>query len=750
MNRNIIEFIWKLEQLLNDLDSKAKKLELITDIDDLKKIYPELKTNIENLQQEYVLPNNSEDRRILNAYFRERNMYKIRISAFMQRIISVENVGNDILNEITENKEKINSLLYKRHQFLMNLKIIKEESRLASKNNYLVRVKDENGEGTWILKEKEEFFEQNLYFLNEIDNKIIEIYNFLNQKNIVRIDSSHSNFTEHFSSVSASTTDSQIENKDEYENEFIERDEEEKSLININNPHIEIDKNLLDQMTVPQKLSYLAQLKLQIEALSTTSNANCEINGKEIPFRYKLIYQRVLNLLGKIQIVDNNKINFDIETYNKLDKIKKSDYLLELFNKITQGNIEEPIEVYFNGARLIIDKKNLETFQEIQRKIEELKDKKENFKFTESIDELPSIKFNIGYYNSLNNQDKINYCENIIQQIASKEHKNPIHFLLNQEKIEIDETDTNAFIQASSKLLELQHNVKENDIDEEYVKTLSNKEKLEYYTAMIREICFRPITEKVSKKIQGSIYYFDKKYSLLMEVLINRMEAIRDKLSRPVKVKKVEKPKKLDKIKNFLKKKAVQIALSVGSLIAISSMGYQLGKQNTNIKEEVVTEISKESNNKALNDLEPIIIDNVNTLAEPAQNIEKEEQPELKTNFTLKENSAIYTNTDLSEPLTPTYQNDSYRIVAEHYQMPNGTIVTVNSEENNRQEKIDSILSSGGVLQSVSGVAKSGEEDYLENKIPTGVFDINSINLQGNIGDQVSDLVDQELGGRSR
>lgn len=357
MNRNIIEFIWKLEQLLNDLDSKAKKLELITDIDDLKKIYPELKTNIENLQQEYVLPNNSEDRRILNAYFRERNMYKIRISAFMQRIISVENVGNDILNEITENKEKINSLLYKRHQFLMNLKIIKEESRLASKNNYLVRVKDENGEGTWILKEKEEFFEQNLYFLNEIDNKIIEIYNFLNQKNIVRIDSSHSNFTEHFSSVSASTTDSQIENKDEYENEFIERDEEEKSLININNPHIEIDKNLLDQMTVPQKLSYLAQLKLQIEALSTTSNANCEINGKEIPFRYKLIYQRVLNLLGKIQIIDNNKINFDIETYNKLDKIKKSDYLLELFNKITQGNIEEPIEVYFNGARLIIDKK---------------------------------------------------------------------------------------------------------------------------------------------------------------------------------------------------------------------------------------------------------------------------------------------------------------------------------------------------------------------------------------------------------
>ena len=204
------------------------------------------------------------------------------------------------------------------------------------------------------------------------------------------------------------------------------------------------------------------------------------------------------------------------------------------------------------------------------------------------------------------------------------------------------------------------------------------------------------------------------------------------------------------KIKNFLKKKAVQIALSVGSLIAISSMGYQLGKQNTNIKEEVVTEISKESDNKNLDDLEPIIIDTVDTFSEDKTIERKEEPTKTESTFTLNENPVIYANPDLNEPLKPTYQNDSYRIVAENYQMPDGTIESVNLEDSNSKERINNIKASGGVLQSVSGVAKSGEEDYLKNKIPTGVFDINSINLQENIGDQVSDLVDQELGGRSR
>ena len=359
---------------------------------------------------------------------------------------------------------------------------------------------------------------------------------------------------------------------------------------------------------------------------------------------------------------------------------------------------------------------------------------------------ITQIKFDQEYYNSLNSQEKISYCENTIQQIISKKHHNPIKFMLNQSKVEIDEIDINAFIQASSKLLESQDKMKEHDltIDEEYVKNLNDEKKIEYYTHLIHEVCSKPIKEKMSQEIQEIMYSFDKKYALLTESLANRIQAIRIKSSNPVQVKRVEKSKKIDKIKKFLKKKAVRIALSVGALVAVVNAGYQLGKQNTNVKEV------DQNENKELEKLEPIIIDNVEKMEENEQPSKAEEETKLGTDFTLNENPVIYANTDLNEPLKPTYQNDSYRIVAENYQMPDGTIKTVNIEDPNSQEKIDNIKATGGVLQSVSGVAKSGEEDYLENKIPTGVFDIDSINLQGNIGDQVSNLVDQELGGRSR
>ena len=569
-------------------------------------------------------------------------------------------------------------------------------------------------------------------------------------------------------------------------------------------PKIEIDGDLFDTMSKNQKIQYLANLMLQIEVFADKSLLPCIVNGKKIPFEYKEIYEELVKNIKKLEYEKTSYYRYAIDRnyYEKLNVTEKLDYIDDLASKITNNFIDNSTNILWNGKKYCIDQKDaplflklIDMFEKVRTECEERVKEFENennkilnhstvtevetvslnnefkvlpkssFKefiqneltiqaLEDSKNKIGRIVFDDKYYKSLNKEEKVNYCKDLINQIILKDCKNPVKLFMDNQTVEIDSLYTEPFTKAASKLLLFkQENLKEEldvTIDEDYVKTLSDEEKLEYYTLMIYDICSRPITEKVSQEIQGNVYSFDKKYALLVEVLVNRIQVLREKLFRPVKVKKVEKPKKLDKIKKFLKKKAVRIALSVGALIAVAGMGYQLGKQNTNIKEEVVTEIFKESNNKALNDLEPIIIDNVNTLAEPAQNIEKEEQPELKTNFTLKENSAIYTNTDLSEPLTPTYQNDSYRIVAEHYQMPNGTIVTVNSEENNRQEKIDSILSSGGVLQSVSGVAKSGEEDYLENKIPTGVFDINSINLQGNIGDQVSDLVEQELGGRSR
>ena len=562
-------------------------------------------------------------------------------------------------------------------------------------------------------------------------------------------------------------------------------------------PKIEIDGNLFDTMSKNQKIQYLANLMLQIEVFADKSLLPCIINGKKIPFEYKEIYEELVKNIKKLEQEKTSYYRYAIDwrAYEKLNVTEKLDYIDDLASKIVNNFIDNPTNILWNGKKYIVDQKDVPLFRkliemfetvqkECQDRVKEFEQKQEkilnlsttteletvslnnelrtipkaSFKdfiqnemaiqaMNESQEKIGQIIFDDQYYESLDKEEKINYCKNLINQIILKECKNPVKLFMDGQTVEIDSMYTEPFTKATSKLLEFkQENSKLNldiIIDEDYVKTLSDEKKLEYYNLMIYDICSRPINEKMSQEIQGNIYSFDKKYALLVEVLVNRIEALREKLSRSVKVEKVEKPKKLDKIKKFLKKKAVQIALSVGALIAVAGMGYQLGKQNNNIKEEVVTEISKEGDNKNLDNLEPIIIDTVDTLSEDKTIEEKEELTKTESTFTLNENPVIYANTDLNEPLKPTYQNDSYRIVTEHYQMPDGTIESVNLEDNNSKEKINNIKASGGVLQSVSGVAKSGEEDYLENKIPTGVFDINSINLEQN-------LDNQELGGRSK
>ncbi len=568
-------------------------------------------------------------------------------------------------------------------------------------------------------------------------------------------------------------------------------------------PKISIDGVLFDTMSKNQKIQYLANLMLQIEVFADKSLLPCIINGKKIPFEYKEVYEELIKNIKKLEHEKTSYYQYAIDQnyYEKLSIDEKLNYIDDLANKIANNFIDNPTNVVWNGKKYLVDQRDVSLFwrliemfekvrTECEEKVKEFENEKNKILNCSTITEVETVSLNnelrilskssfkefiqnemssqaledsknkIGkivfddeYYESLNKEEKVNYCKDLINQILLKDCKNPVKFFMDNQTVEIDSLYTEPFTKAASKLLLFkQENSKEEldvTIDEEYIKTLTDEKKLEYYTLKIHEICSKPVTEKVSQEIKGNVFTFDKKYSLIMEVVANRYLSIWEKLAKPVEVKEVKKPKKLDVIKLMIKKKAVQIALSVGALIAVAGMGYQLGKQNTNVK-EVETEILDQNENKELEKLEPIIIDNVEKMEENEQPSKAEEEPKLGTDFTLNENPVIYANTDLNEPLKPTYQNDSYRIVAENYQMPDGTIKTVNIEDSNSQEKIDNIKATGGVLQSVSGVAKSGEEDYLENKIPTGVFDIDSINLQGNIGDQVSNLVDQELGGRSR
>ena len=57
--------------------------------------------------------------------------------------------------------------------------------------------------------------------------------------------------------------------------------------------------------------------------------------------------------------------------------------------------------------------------------------------------------------------------------------------------------------------------------------------------------------------------------------------------------------------------------------------------------------------------------------------------------------------------------------------MPNNEVRKVNMESEEAMSLINEIESLGGALKSVDAVARSGEEDYAINRIPTATFTIN-------------------------
>ncbi len=814
MNENIQEFILKLEPVLNERDIKIKRRkELIKDVNDFINLLPELNHVITDLEESFVKTNDEKVKAELDSYLKERVVYYDTIKAFTKEALDLKNELENIPEHIREFEERITRLFYQRREYEKKCEYYENQEILASD------------------KEEKEY-EESLVALEKIDEEIQSIYQFFIEQDFskeeplevveevkdlllpVSTPMETENLIKERDKILKSLQE--IENskgrkityKDTYQNQAYVKKiprhlrgkygmlmRELKKIEKILNkeylPKIAIEGTLFDKMSKNQKIQYLANLMLQIEAFTDKSLLPCMINGKMIPAEYKEIYEE---LVYNIKKLEHEKISYyryaiDWRTYEKMDVVGKLDYIDDLAGKIINNFIDTPKTVLWNGKKYVIDEKDVSLFwkliemfekinEECQNKVKELESENERILHVSNSTELETISlhneirtipktsfkefiqnemiknriesyeekinkmvFDESYYESLDMEQKVSYCKDLINQILLKKCQNPVKLFMDGQSVEIDAKYTETFTKAVSKLFEFR---KKNDsldimIDEEYVKTLTDEEKLNYYTLMVYDICQKPITEKTSQEIQGNMYYFDKKYALLIEVLINRMNALREKISKPVKVEKVEKPKKLDKIKKILKKKAIQIALSISALTVFAGMASSLGKQRTDIKEEIVIEDQKE------NDLETIAIDDVenfeSTLVEPIQ---------LDEDFILEENSKIYTNTDLNEPLSPKYQNDSYRIVAMNYQMPDKTIITVNKEDPNRQEKIENILLAGGVLQSVSGVAKSGEEDYLKNKIPTGVFDVNSINLEGDIGKQISDLVDQELGGRSR
>ena len=556
-------------------------------------------------------------------------------------------------------------------------------------------------------------------------------------------------------------------------------------------PDIRMDMLLYDQMSVEQKRQYLANLLLQIEAYQDQSFNKFYINGKYIPYAYKDLYQEIYTTMKNL----NNKrdsyysYTFDHPTYRTLSNERKFEYVSSLMEKLVSNYKVEPTKVVFNGKSYEVNKNDVPLFQlcadelvkikglldeevtalesslqnycidnnemiEVtlnnqtkkiaKEKVNEfIKEKARYQNLLEKKEEIDAVTFDQAYYDVLSEEKKVKYCKGILNEILLREKKNPVQLYLDGQLVTIDARYTKAFTMATSKLVEKKYGL-DISIDEKRVSQYNDVEKRAYYRLLLDDICEKPIHEKVVKIVNNKTYSFDKKYESLFDEVVNRYQDLKENSKKKSFVTKIRKAKNLEKIKKAIKTRAVQIAFGATALVAVFAMGNRLSHQEEKVVMETLSETTTNDDIMNTSNEQKEEIEN------KVENTQKESLSTLGSVYTLDDTTPIYENRDLTTPLTPKYDTDSYTVVKEHYVMPDQTIETVDYQDENAEEKIAEIKANGGVLQSVSGVAQSAEDHYLENNIPTGVFKTDTIDFQKNLETELSNIVNDNLGGRSR
>lgn len=779
MNRTMENIFLEIEQLLNARALKEKeKKELIKDIQDFENLYPEVGKVIEELEAKAKETNQESVKQELDSYLKERLLYEQTIQEFVKRL---QNVRKE-LEDMPDLSGKVVEYLYSYRETKKELRYL--ESRVSNfSDKQIVTVLNEFDEEVSILKEDQKEYLEHVETIKNLENTIRNIYESyileddfdLAEENVVLDEE-------------VSVTKNTSEELQEKRNEILK---ELKKQMDHVLPDIRMDMLLYDQMSVEQKRQYLANLLLQIEAYQDQSFNKFYINGKYIPYAYKDLYQEIYTTMKNL----NNKrdsyysYTFDHPTYRTLSNERKFEYVSSLMEKLVSNYKVEPTKVVFNGKSYEVNKNDVPLFQlcadelvkikglldeevtalesslqnycidnnemiEVtlnnqtkkiaKEKVNEfIKEKARYQNLLEKKEEIDAVTFDQAYYDVLSEEEKVKYCKGILNEILLREKKNPVQLYLDGQLVTIDARYTKAFTMATSKLVEKKYGL-DISIDEKRVSQYNDVEKRAYYRLLLDDICEKPIHEKVVKIVNNKTYSFDKKYESLFDEVVNRYQDLKENSKKKSFVTKIRKAKNLEKIKKAIKTRAVQIAFGATALVAVFAMGNRLSHQEEKVVMETLSETTTNDDIMSTSNEQKEEIEN------KVENTQKESLSTLGSVYTLDDMTPIYENRDLTTPLTPKYDTDSYTVVKEHYVMPDQTIETVDYQDENAEEKIAEIKANGGVLQSVSGVAQSAEAHYLENNIPTGVFKTDTIDFQKNLETELSNIVNDNLGGRGR
>ena len=532
---------------------------------------------------------------------------------------------------------------------------------------------------------------------------------------------------------------------------------------------VKLDENLLAKMEGPQRRAYLSSLLLQIENIPHGIVVDY-IGGKLIPIEYKELYLKISKMLkAEKRLSENWSFALDVNALSKMTEEEKVSYYSDILTKLSQVPVTDPVNVLLDDETYIVNKKDESLLMKCYQGLSEAKQnlKQETLKLAQ---EQITTNDNVEPENNIDNSEKVQVTmENKLVSVLKTNVKQLAEkwAVVKSVKKTLENYKENILTKVSGVLMPSEESSLDADlditIDEEYVASLTDDEKIIYYHALLDDIKNSKIEHEKTVQMDENTYKIDEKYEKLFNNIKKRISKLEKKKTLPVIVEKVKKANYLDKIKRQLKKKTVQIGLGLGTMFCV---GFGLGRMSvkTSPTQNVGATFDTLDNNSHDDYVNDVVVKTIDEALENNENLEsaatssnalKDDTRMLDDNFqkantpfgetfTLKDNAKIFSNYDSSIEYNPMFKNDIYTTTGVQLQLKDGSIVEINYNDPNAKAIVEDFIQNGAIIIARRAVANEGLQDYLQNGIDTGVFFEQSINLE-NTTSELQEIINDSL-----
>ena len=522
-------------------------------------------------------------------------------------------------------------------------------------------------------------------------------------------------------------------------------------------------------MEGPQRRAYLSSLLLQIENIPHGIVVDY-VGGKLIPIEYKELYLKISKMLkAEKRLSENWSFALDVNALSKMTDEEKVSYYSDILTKLSEVPVTDPVNVLLDDETYIVNKKDESLLMKCYQGLSEAKQnlKQETLKLAQ---EQITTNDNVEPENNIDNSEKVQVTmENKLVSVLKTNVKQLAEkwAVVKSVKKNLENYKENILTKVSGVLMPSEESSLDADlditIDEEYVASLTDDEKIIYYHALLDDIKNSKIEHEKTVQMDENTYKIDEKYEKLFNNIKKRIAKLEKKKTLPVIVEKVKKANYLDKIKRQLKKKTVQIGLGLGTMFCV---GFGLGRMSvkTSPTQNVGATFDTLDNNSHDDYVNDVVVKTIDEALENNENLEstapssnalKDDTSMLDDNiqksntpfgetFTLKDNAKIFSNYDSSIEYNPMFKNDIYTTTGVQLQLKDGSIVEINYNDPNAKAIVEDFIQNGAIIIARRAVANEGLQDYLQNGIDTGVFFEQSINLE-NTTSELQEIINDSL-----